>query len=121
MWRRGVRPVWLSPTMHLGNSASAWADVLLCAPRSFSGRAARWSLSAAMVYAVWLQVVKAVSGAYPYPVLNLLPHPHGFFGLMAAAMLVFGAAFVTARAVTRALHGGTKGRAAPPRRRAKAA
>ena len=108
--------------MHLGNSASAWADVMLCAPRSFSSRAARWSLSAAMAYAVWLQVVKAVSGAYPYPVLNLLPHPHGFFGLMAAAMLVFGAAFVTARGVKRALGGpAAKGPAAPPRRRAKAA
>ena len=106
--------------MHLGNSASAWADVLLCAPRSFSDRAARLSLGAALAYAVWIQVVKAVSGAYPYPVLNQLPHPHGFFGLLAAAMVVFGAAFATARALTRALRG-IGGAAAAPQRRRKAA
>ena len=108
--------------MHLGNSASAWADVLLCAPRSFSDRAARLSLSAAFSYAVWLQVVKAVSGTYPYPVLNQLPHPHGFFGLLAAALTVFGAAFFSARTLTRALRGaGGGGAAAAPRRRRKVA
>jgi hypothetical protein len=81
-------------------------------------------VSAAAAYAVWIQVVKAVHGAYPYPVLNQLPHPHGFFGLLAAALTVFGAAFFSARGITRALRGdAAAGGAAeaPRRRRAKAA
>ena len=108
-----VRPAWLSPTMHLGNSVTAWADVFLAKPRSFrraaaaaawavtqvsrprrSVRSARWSCSASLAYAVWIQVVKSVHGSYPYPVLNQLPHPHGFFALATTGFALFGATFM---------------------------
>jgi hypothetical protein len=43
---------------------------------------------------VWIQVVKHVVGSYPYPVLNKLPHPHGYLGFSAAGMSLFTAAFL---------------------------
>jgi hypothetical protein len=46
-----------------------------------------------VTYTVWIQVVKRVYGSYPYPVLNKLPHPHGFVAFAAVGFALFGAAF----------------------------
>ena len=34
-----LRPEWLSPVMHVGNSLAAWGDALLVRERTFSARA----------------------------------------------------------------------------------
>lgn len=102
--------------MHVANSAAAWGDVFLAPhPRSFSLRSRRWATATSAVYTLWIQLVRYMTGEFPYPVLNLLPHPHGIVGFTLLGLLLFVAAFAAARALKRLVDG------AGPRRRRKTA
>jgi hypothetical protein len=87
--------------MHFWNTVAAWSDTLACRDRTFSNRAARVSLGLTCAYTAWIQIVRAVFGQYPYPVLNKLPHPHGFLLLSCIGYAIASAVFATARLVAR--------------------
>lgn len=94
------RPRWLGFAVHAGNAATAWADLLLAHPRSFSPRAARGAVGVAAAYSAWLLVVKLVAGAFPYPILEALPQPHGYLCLTAVAVGLLGGLFGVGRALS---------------------
>ena len=100
-----LRPEWLSPVMHVGNSLAAWGDALLVRERTFSARAGVGAVAVTSGYAVWIQVVRQVTGQYPYPVLNLLPHPQGYVALSCVGHALAGAVFMGGRALARMLLG----------------
>lgn len=99
--RRALRPAWLSPVMHGWNSLAAWGDALLCRQRTFSGRAGRLALGLVVAYTLWIQVVFHMHGQYPYPVLNQLPHPHGFLLLSFIGYAIALSVFLLARLLAR--------------------
>lgn len=94
------RPAWLGWAVHTGNAVTAWADLLLAHPRSFSPRAAKGAVGVAAAYSAWLLIVKLVAGRYPYPVLEALPHPHGYIVLTATAVSVLGGLFAVGRGLS---------------------
>ena len=84
-----ARPPWLGAAVHSLNAGVAWADLLLAHPRSFSPRAARASAALALLYCHWLLLVRGVTGAFPYPILNKMPMPGGFFFLVGTGLVLF--------------------------------
>ena len=87
--------------MHGWNSLAAWGDAALCRQRTFSTRAGRLALGLVVAYTVWIQVVFHVHGQYPYPVLNQLPHPHGFLLLSCIGSAIALCVFLLARLLAR--------------------
>jgi hypothetical protein len=87
--------------MHVWNSIAAWVDALLCKQRTFSSRAARLSLAFSAAYTLWIQLVRQVVGQYPYPVLNKLPHPHGFVALSVIGHIIALVVFAFGRGLAR--------------------
>lgn len=69
------RPPWLGFAVHLGNSITAWLDMLLAPRRSFSKRSSRLSMALVAIYIVWILLSRHFNGAFPYPFLNKLPFP----------------------------------------------
>jgi len=92
-----ARPPWLGFAVHAGNAATAWADLALGHPRTFSPRAAAASAGTVAAYCAWLLVLRGVHGAFPYPFLNALPMPAGFVGLVAGGAALFWALFQVGR------------------------
>ena len=86
---RAARPAWLGAAVHSLNAGVAWLDLLLAHPRSFSPRAARASAALALLYCHWLLLVRGVTGAFPYPILNKMPMPHGFVFLIGTGLVLF--------------------------------
>ncbi|KDD74190.1 hypothetical protein H632_c1501p1 [Helicosporidium sp. ATCC 50920] len=65
------RPAWLDVSIHLLTALAAWADLLLARRRSFQGSSRTAALGVGGAYVVWMAVLYAVTGRFPYPVLNL--------------------------------------------------
>lgn len=86
---RAARPAWLGAAVHSLNAVVAWTDLLLAHPRSFSPRAARASVALALGYCHWLLLVRGVTGRFPYPILNKMPMPWGFFFLIGTGIVLF--------------------------------
>jgi len=86
---RAARPSWLGFAVHSLNACVAWTDLLLAHPRSFSPRAAKCSVTLALCYCHWLLLVRGVTGKFPYPILNKLPMPGGFFFLIGTGIVLF--------------------------------
>ena len=84
-----ARPRWLGAAVHSLNAAVAWTDLLLAHPRSFSPRSARASAALALLYCHWLLLVRRVTGAFPYPILNKMPMPSGFVLLIGSGLILF--------------------------------
>ncbi|KAI3437660.1 hypothetical protein D9Q98_000110 [Chlorella vulgaris] len=86
------RPPWLSFSVHVANSLTAWLDMLIVEERSFSGSSRHLALLIALLYCCWLLVVRHHFGKFPYPILNKLPFPGGFLAFVA---LGFGVVLTT--------------------------
>lgn len=84
-----ARPAWLGAAVHSLNAVVAWTDLLLAHPRSFSPRSARASAALALLYCHWLLLVRRVTGAFPYPILNKMPMPSGFVFLIGSGLVLF--------------------------------
>lgn len=62
-------------SVHLFNSVTAWLDLLLAKPRSFSPRARRMSTAFTLIYTQWILVCRTANGVWPYPFLNHAAQP----------------------------------------------
>ena len=71
------RPLFHRFMVHYGNALYAWADILVSHPRSFSKDVHKGIAVFLVVYVSWILHIKHVTGLYPYPFLNKLPHPTG--------------------------------------------
>eukprot|EP00210_Caulerpa_lentillifera_P006749 g6449.t1 len=67
-----TRVVWVSTTLHVGNSILAWSDVLLSQPREFTSFDRGLVLLYTFCYSTWLLFLRIRTGAFPYPFLNQL-------------------------------------------------
>lgn len=76
------KPWWLGETVHLLNSIIAWIDLFLVEDRTFHGHSRHLVVLVAISYCSWALLVRYVNGAFPYPVLNILPFPWGFLGFV---------------------------------------
>lgn len=94
------RPPWLNSSVHLYNSAAAWAD-LLTSHRTFSRSSERLSSVLVFAYLCYIQLCRHMNGRYPYPFLRNLKQPHGFIGTAAAGLLLFAGAFRVGKAINR--------------------
>ncbi|KAK9839410.1 hypothetical protein WJX81_000507 [Elliptochloris bilobata] len=82
------RPFWLGASVHIFNAVTAWLDLLLGAPRSFSARARQMSTAFTLVYTQWILVCRVANNEFPYPFMNKLPFPQGFFFVSTSATLL---------------------------------
>lgn len=93
------RPWWLAFAVHVANSAVAWIDLIIVEERTFCGRSRHLALFLALSYGVFLLVVRANYGKFPYPILNKLPFPHGYLGFFGAGVAIVVIAFELGRLV----------------------
>ena len=54
---------------------TAWLDLLLGAPRSFSARSRQMSTAFTLVYTQWILVCRVANNEFPYPFMNKMPFP----------------------------------------------
>lgn len=101
---RSERPPWLGVSVHLINSLVAWGDLLISHPRSFSPRARTMSLVFVFGYSHWLLLLRFVTGKFPYPFMNKLPFPAGYFVVVGSGMALFLLLFVAGRAINNGLN-----------------
>ena len=85
---RGAKPWWLAETVHALNSVIAWIDLFLVEDRTFHGHSKVLIVMFIVGYCSWALIVKHVYGAFPYPLMTLLPFPWGFVGLAAVASCI---------------------------------
>jgi hypothetical protein len=96
------RPPWLDASVHRLNAAAAWMDIALLAPRggrSFSASGERLSQVLVAFYCSLLAASKALNGAFPYPFMNAMRHPHGYAATCGFGLVIFGVAFKVGRVV----------------------
>ena len=91
------RPPWLGVSVHLLNAVVAWTDLLVSDSRSFSARARTMSVVFVLGYSYWLFLLRYVSGSFPYPFMNALPFPSGYFFVVTAGLLLFLTLFYVGR------------------------
>lgn len=71
--------LWPGSSVHVFNAVTAWLDLLLGAPRSFSARSRQMSTAFTMVYTQWILVCRVANNEFPYPFMNKMPFPQVCF------------------------------------------
>lgn len=91
------RPWWLGAAVHSINTIVAWIDLAIVEERNFCGKSKGLTVMFGLIYCMWSLIIRTISGQFPYPILNKLPHPWGFIGFNIAGLTILVLLFETGK------------------------